>query len=80
MEPLYQNMFGKVQGYNHWKGQGIETNTHRMGITFDQKYIWNIQIDNSFQLLRDNNKGTLISGCTFIKVFEYFPLWGDDTC
>ena len=57
-----------------------KTTTCRTVIMVAQKYRWHMQVENSFQVMCDNNTGTLSDGRNFGEVFEYPPLGGDETC
>ena len=39
------------------KVKAHKNTTCQMGITVDQKYIWNMKVDNEFQFLREKTKG-----------------------
>ena len=51
-----------------------------MGLTVSHHCIWHTQVENTFQLLCDNNTGNLLDGCTFGEVFKYFLLGGNNKC
>ena len=50
-----------------------------MGIIVAQKYIWEMQVENASQFLRDEKTGTLLDVRNFGEVFEYFILGGNET-